>query len=62
MHDLRGWSVQAGVAWGTFSWHALAALGFATVLGGAGDLLDADDPERGVEEIVTFLRRGLGAG
>ncbi len=38
------------------------ARAFGTVIGAAGDLIDADDPERGVEEIVTFLRRGLGAG
>jgi hypothetical protein len=33
----------------------------AVVLGAAGDLLDADDPERGVADLMRFLRRGLAA-
>lgn len=33
----------------------------AVVLGAAADLLDAEDPERGVADLMRFLRRGLAA-
>lgn len=57
-------ALARGVAAGAFD--PAYAPGFApravaAVLGAAGDLLDADDPERGVADLMRFLRRGLAA-
>jgi TetR/AcrR family transcriptional regulator len=56
-------AVSRGLAAGAFA--ASFTPGFvvravAVVLGGAADLLEADDPEAGVEQVVALLRRGLG--
>lgn len=57
-------ALERGAAQGAFD--AAYAPGFAaravaTVVAAAGDLLDPDDPERGVADLMRFLRRGLAA-
>lgn len=57
-------ALARGVAEGAFDpgyASGFAPRAVAVVLGAAGDLLDADDPERGVADLMRFLRRGLAA-
>jgi len=58
-------ALERGVAQGAFDpafAPAFAPRAVAAVLGAAGDLVDPDDPERGVVDLMRFLRRGLAAG
>jgi TetR/AcrR family transcriptional regulator len=60
---LRG-AIERGVVEGAFDpafAPGFAPRAIAVVVGAAGDLLDADDPERGVADVMRFLRRGLAA-
>jgi AcrR family transcriptional regulator len=57
-------AVRCGAAAGAFAdcfTPGFVARAIGVVVAAAGDLIDADDPERGSDEIVAFLRRGLGA-
>ena len=57
-------ALERGVAQGAFDpgyAPGFAARAIAAVVGTAGDLFDADDPERGVADLMRFLRRGLAA-
>jgi AcrR family transcriptional regulator len=57
-------ALERGLAQGAFDpafTPGFAPRAIATVVGAAGDLLDAEDPERGVADLMRFLRRGLAA-
>jgi TetR/AcrR family transcriptional regulator len=58
-------AIQRGLTTGAFARDLsprFVARAIATVLAAAPDLIDAEDPDRGVADVATFLRRGLGAG